>query len=199
MSPQLDQVRTPPPRPRTSIQPSFQLLRQMTPSFQSTCGMIESEAWGNTLQEGLLRCWRRRVHRSLMQYLVTSYGIRWKDDPSAELDIELGRDCIRKAGDADWWEWRGGSTLFYWSWPPYLKTLVTQGHHSWLLGELPRFLRPQHTEKDQAICSKVRSKLENVLRKGCISKGPMTSLTSYFAVPKGTDDIWLVYDASPSG
>jgi hypothetical protein len=134
-----------------------------------------------------------------MRYLLSTCGQHWKDDPRAELEIEIGRDCIIKVGDADWWEWRGGSTLFYWRWPPYLKSLVTQGHPSWWLGDLPRFLRPQRIEKDQIINSKVKSKLENVLGKGYISKGPVTSLTLYFAAPKGKDDIRLVYDASHSG
>lgn len=38
--------------------------------------------------------------------------------------MELGRDIaiIRGALDqaqlSDWWEWRGGSTLFFWRWSP---------------------------------------------------------------------------------
>jgi hypothetical protein len=45
----------------------------------------------------------------------------------------------------------------------------------------------------------VRQKLENVRSKGYIVAGTMSSLTGYFAVPKGSDDIHMVYDATKSG
>jgi hypothetical protein len=45
----------------------------------------------------------------------------------------------------------------------------------------------------------VLAKLQNVQSKGYIAPGEVNSLTSYFAVPKGDDDIRMVYDASASG
>ena len=146
-----------------------------------------------------MRCWRRQVCKSLLKYLRDTHGDHWRAEPGAALDMELGCDCLRRAGDADWWEWRGGSTLFYWRWPPYLKSLVTEGHPSWLLGELPRYIQPQHCEQDKNTCTKVKTKLENILSKGYIARGTVTSLTSYFAIPKGNNDIYLVYNASRSG
>jgi hypothetical protein len=43
------------------------------------------------------------------------------------------------------------------------------------------------------------AKLDKVLDRGYISPGWVASLTSYFAVPKGENDIRLVYDGSDSG
>jgi hypothetical protein len=43
------------------------------------------------------------------------------------------------------------------------------------------------------------TKLEAVRAKGYIAEGDVRSLTSYFAVPKGSDDIRMVYDATASG
>ena len=42
-------------------------------------------------------------------------------------------------------------------------------------------------------------KLKTPLEKGYLEKGHIKSLTSYFAVPKGEDDIRIVYDASKCG
>lgn len=89
--------------------------------------------------------------------------------------------------------------MFFWRWPPYLKSFVTEGHPSWLLGDLPTYVRPQRADRDKSTHSKIKAKLENVLAKGYISQGTVISLTSYFAVPKGNEDVWLVYDASRSG
>jgi hypothetical protein len=153
----------------------------------------------DVIRGALLRVWRSRVRKSLLAYLVKTYGEEWYKAPTAIHDREVGRECITRTGAADWWEWRGGSTLFFWRWPPYLKSLVTEGHPSWLKGELPKFLQPQRGERDKDVGSKVKQKLDNILAKGYISKGTVTSLTSYFAVPKGSDDIRIVYDATRSG
>jgi len=45
---------------------------------------------------------------------------------------------------------------------------------------------------------KVRAKLKNVREKGYIRPGKVVSLTGYFAVPKGTSNVQMVYDASRS-
>jgi hypothetical protein len=41
--------------------------------------------------------------------------------------------------------------------------------------------------------------LDKVLEQGYISSGWVASLTSYFAVPKGEDDIWVVYNSTGLG
>jgi hypothetical protein len=43
------------------------------------------------------------------------------------------------------------------------------------------------------------AKLRIVQAKGYIDEGEVRSLTSYFSVPKGSNDIHMVYDASASG
>ena len=45
----------------------------------------------------------------------------------------------------------------------------------------------------------MRTKLQGVRSKGCIIKGDVFSLTSFFAVPKGDSDIRMVYDGTKSG
>jgi hypothetical protein len=45
----------------------------------------------------------------------------------------------------------------------------------------------------------MKKKLDTVLERGYISSGWVASLTSYFAVPKGEDDIRIVYGGTGSG
>jgi hypothetical protein len=42
-------------------------------------------------------------------------------------------------------------------------------------------------------------KIGKVRKRRYIEKGPIESLTSFFAVPKGLDDIRMVYDGTKSG
>jgi hypothetical protein len=146
----------------------------------------------------LLRCWRRRVCRSLVRFLRSTYGEDWSKGSNTS-DLVAGRQCPRHAAAADWWEWRQGSTLFFWRWPKYAQSLARDGHPLWIRGQLPSYRRPQKMERDLDLREKVRSKLESVRDKGYLIKGEVKSLTGYFAVPKGPADIRMVYDATKSG
>jgi len=58
----------------------------------------------------------------------------------------------------------------------------------------PWCVKPQWQEQEQdgAIWAKMKAKLQGVLQKGYIGVGEVQSLTSYFAVLKGSDDIRMV-------
>jgi len=114
-------------------------------------------------------------------------------------DREVGVDALRKAAQATWWEWPGGSTPFFWRWPPYARTVIRDGHPPWFSAEPPRYLKPQRRERDESVHLLMKSKLLGVRSKGYIAAGEVQSLTSYFAIPKGLEDIRMVYDASASG
>jgi hypothetical protein len=64
----------------------------------------------SAIRGGLLRYWRMLIQRSLLHYLHQAYGANWRKAPQAYRDLHLhvGRDCIRKADSADWWEEREG-------------------------------------------------------------------------------------------
>jgi hypothetical protein len=156
-----------------------------------------------TLRGALLCHWRTMIRRSFLDYLVLTYGTQWMDCaatlPALIEDLQYGRDCLVNASDSDWWEWKGGSSLIFWRWPAEFRAMARAGHPVWVKSSLPNYRRPQRQEDDPAIQTQIRAKLENVLRKGYISKGQVTSLTSYFAVPKGTNDVRMVYDSTKSG
>jgi hypothetical protein len=64
--------------------------------------------------------------------------------------------------------------------------------HVYVKASLPENKKPQQPPKSDDIHQMIE-KLEKVLERGYISPGWVASLTSYFAVPKGEDDIRLVY------
>jgi hypothetical protein len=68
-----------------------------------------------------------------------------------------------------------------------------------LVKDLPRFHKPQKkpsTNRDRAL---VVEKIGRVRGKGYIAPGPVKSLTHYFYVPKGDNDIRMVYNGTSCG
>ena len=76
--------------------------------------------------------------------------------------------------------------------------MVRLGQEQWIVGELPRFRKPQRETKDPPTLQKVIDKITKVRKRGYIEQGPAESLTHMFSVSKG-DDIRLVYNGSSSG
>jgi len=141
----------------------------------------------------LLRVWRRKVLLSLLAYLRE---IRGREE---ERDRIVGRDALHKVAQATWWDWPGGSTPFFWRWPPYAVQIIRDGHPPWFRSTPPSCLKPQRKEKDATVHALMTAKLRGVQAKGYIGEGEVCSLTSYFSVPKGSDDLRMVYDATASG
>ena len=76
----------------------------------------------NIIRKFLTRRWRRNVHKSFRKYLKTHYG-EWMEskhhlDEASELskDINAYIACIPAITSADWFEWPGTSSLFFWRW-----------------------------------------------------------------------------------
>ena len=148
----------------------------------------------DSIRNFLLSAWRRRVCISLLQFLEGTQG-----SVDFERNREVGRDALEKVSQATWWDWTGGSTPFFWRWPPYARLNVRDGHQPWFISEPPRYVKPQRAERDEDLRSKMAVKLQGVVAKGYIALGEVSSLTTFFAVPKGLDDIQMVYDAMASG
>ena len=128
---------------------------------------------------------------------------RWwrviRSHPSSLVDMGPGLECLRKAAGASWWDWDEGSRLFFWQWPAEGRTWARDGQPHLLLGTLPRYQRSQKPPKSERDRRLVCSKLEKVRSRGYIAKGQVKSLTHFFYVPKGSDDIRMVYNGTSSG
>ena len=159
-----------------------------------------------------LRWWIRCVRRSLVRYL----RITWKDlwtryvgeesfrdrSPRSNftLDIDGGLDCLIYAVQATWWEWSGGSRPFFWRWSPEFRMEARDGVAMyWVPGKLPNYKRPPRLSNDPVVINQMKTKVDKVRRRGYLRKGRVKSLINYFAVPKGTNDVRMVYDGTACG
>lgn len=150
----------------------------------------------------LLACWRVNVRKDFLLYLSAEYGDVWRNPKTrserASKDVLAGCECLWRAGLADWWEWKAGSRPFFWRWPPEHRLAARDGYPPFPQSPLPNYKRPQPPERDPVMKQQVKDKLATVRDKRYIDKGKVLSLTSYFGVPKGDQDIRLVYDATKS-
>ena len=118
------------------------------------------------------------------------------------LDRELAEDAwdaIRRSADSTWWEWSEGSFPFFWRWPEWYQTQIRVGGTPWLSAGVPKCAIPQRKESDEKIFNGIRNKLLIPILRRYLEEGLVHSLTSFFAVPKGEDDIRMVYDGTRSG
>ena len=77
----------------------------------------------------------------------------------------------------------------YWRWPADYQDTIRDGLEIWISGRKPSFQRAQRGEKDPITCAQVVAKLEKVRKRKYITPGKVSSLTDFFSVPKGADDI----------
>ena len=112
--------------------------------------------------------------------------------------LEGGVDCLNRVRECSVWKWNGGSRLFFWRWGEFMKA-VRDGAEIFVQGDLPRCKKRQRVPKDPDTLQKVQEKLMDVRKKGYIDKGKVSSVTSFFKVPKGDSDIRMVYNGTSSG
>ena len=114
-------------------------------------------------------------------------------------DFTVGQDALIRATNASFWEWSDGSTLFFWRWQKEYRKEVRDGLNAFINGELPNYWRAVNWPEDAMQREQLKKKISKVMRKGYISPGEVKSLIAFFAVPKGPDDIRIVYDATKCG
>ena len=121
------------------------------------------------------------------------------NEPWVELykDITVGRDALTCLANASWWSWDQGSTVFFWRWPARHQKAVRDGTELFVKKDLlPHHFKCQLWPSDRSHWSKMMEKIEKVRSQGYILPGQVNSLTGFFTVPKGEDDISIVYDAT---
>jgi len=113
----------------------------------------------------------------------------------AARDRDVGRACVARASLASWWKWKDGSTLFFWRWA----RAVRDGVPVFVGGDLPNCKQQMQQEQDKGTKAHIIGNLSKVVARRYVSKGLVKSLTKFFSVPKGEDNICMVYDASALG
>jgi hypothetical protein len=175
---------------------------------------IPIEIWDSFLERGLppvitKRDWksalvvlRKYFHRRWIRNVTRSYtrwrrNCGWPVDEVEEADA-AARDAIERATNTTWWKWKRGSRPFFWRWPTEFIKRILRGTKPWFRGNVPAWEEPQQLPKDKAMADKMVAKLRDVLEKGYLEEGKVTSLMFFFAVEKN-DDIRMVYDGTKSG
>jgi hypothetical protein len=115
------------------------------------------------------------------------------------LNAAQGNAALRCFTNGSWWDWKLGSTLCYWRWGEALPlSHVRDGIPIFVMGKLPRASRNQRGPAKYK-APLLASKLDKVLERQYIRKGPVKAFIDYFDMPKVLDDIRVVYHGSKSG
>ena len=151
----------------------------------------------------LLRSWKRRLTRSYCDWEKKLSSLCWDGTgtpgPAGGTTREAARDCIRRASQASWWSWDGGSRPFFWRWPEDYQEKVKDGIKPWMTARLEPWKRKQRKPRDANTFGLIRAKLDVIRDKGYVDQGFVESLMSFFEVAKGDDDVRMVYDGTASG
>jgi len=126
-------------------------------------------------------------------------------------DLDIGPDAIRRANFSTFMDWAGGSTLYFWRWPKKYMKRIRDGLEVCVSGKLPAYYAPQQFPSNPIQREHMRQKLAKVCgtrkgaqdydyvrHRGYVANGNVKSRTNCFSVPKGEDDIQMVYDTSKS-
>jgi hypothetical protein len=92
-----------------------------------------------------------------------------------------------------------GSSTFHWRWPRHYQTTIRDGLPPWFMERPKPTLVPQRGEPDPAVRDLITKKLFKIRARGYVQPGYVRALTSFFSVPKGEEDIRLVYNGTKSG
>jgi hypothetical protein len=114
-------------------------------------------------------------------------------------DLHPAADVIGRAAGASWWGWDDSSRLFHWGWPRWYCRVIRDGLPVHFRGQKPTYRKPQRDANDGVTSDRMRKKLSAVKERRYIRPGFVKSLTSYFLVPKGEEDMHMVYDGTVSG
>ena len=120
-------------------------------------------------------------------------------DLERDKDVAGVADCNGRASQASFWDWNGGSSPFFWRWQPAIQRDMRDGTKLFVKGPLPSNTAPQRMPSDPSIAQRIMDKVNKVRLRCYIAVGLVLSLTAYFHVPKGEDDIRMVYDLTVSG
>ena len=160
----------------------------------------------------------KQIRKSFIRYLTLTWPAQYKARSSRfdglkpspkslltnsiefEKDLDAGRECIYYATKCNWWEWPGGSRLFFWRWPLEFRIHARDRIPiCWLPNKQPNSKKPQPLIHDKIVKEQMSSKINKVRKRGYVTVGRVRSLIHYFAVPKGNSDIHMVYDGTASG
>ena len=83
--------------------------------------------------------------------------------------MEIRADAISRAANYSWWDWDAGSTLFFWRWPPEVRSAVRDGTKLFVeWSNMPSYVDAPKWPTESAAKEKLKSKLSKVGSRGYI-------------------------------
>lgn len=110
--------------------------------------------------------------------------------------------CNHYLDAASYMTYPSGSTLIFWRWSAELQRPALLGWPSQVATELPRCMKIKSTSYSEEDRKRLAEKLGKVISRGYIKlvpKSEVESFMEFFAVPKGEDDIRIVYNGTRCG
>lgn len=152
----------------------------------------------NWLRKQSLKHWKKTV---ISEFWECFHGTEHSEDGRSDIE-QWGLEMIKHVKKCSWWEWQGGSTIFFWRWPdPYQKD-VRDGVPARFDQAPPEVFEQQPPYESTEQREKVQKKVRPVVEKGYIKltkPDNVRSLLYMFDVPKGETDVRMVYDGSKNG
>ena len=127
----------------------------------------------NVLRKFLICVWRRKVTLSLLRYLKSEWTTTFNSymQGHREMDngflneVDGGCECLNYAALADWWNWKGGSRLFFWCWIPSFQLAALEWFKVyWIPSKQPCSKQLQLPVKDPQVKQLMIEKLTKVRR-----------------------------------
>ena len=88
----------------------------------------------------------------------------------------------------------------FWRWQPEVPQDMREGTKLLVMKDkLPNYRRQQQVPSEPGIFEKVKEKIQKVRMRGYIALSIVLILIGFFHVPKGEDDIHMVYNATACG
>jgi hypothetical protein len=106
------------------------------------------------------------------------------------------REFLERLAHSSWFEWDDGSRLNFWLWPPCWTDEARDGTKARVFSRPPPRLRWPSIPQEPWALDLDAVKLEKLINRRYLEEGPVYTTVPRFPVPKGANDIRVVWDLS---
>jgi hypothetical protein len=153
------------------------------------------------------RLFRKSLLKDCSAYLASAYGADWERKPcqgksgertEIDQDQEAITNMLWHLTHTSWFEFNAGSRLVHFRFPERYRKEARDGVKTFFERPVPTTRKSQPIIEDEKIRVKMKEKIGKVLKRRYLppSDSLVKSYIKYFAVPKGEDDIRMMYDAT---
>jgi hypothetical protein len=117
------------------------------------------------------------------------------------MDVSKGVAVLVQTLESTWWEWSRGSSLFFWRWNGTEQVRAARDGMEIFVGSaLPQGRKSKSKMRfTPSAIELIAGKLDVMLHRSYLEEGFVESKVHFFGVPKGDDDIRVVFDGTSSG